>query len=187
MRKLLLFIAAFFMLALAARAQESESFGNFRLVSMVGNNSLVWQKIYAHDFESIEDVSQALFERGMIFKDIVVLDSTTVTCTAHFFFSFELAGYTRSMMPILIANADEVQCRFIFQLKPDRLRITADNIYFPRPRSGGMTPDSDMQSFLDGGKDISKTKTLRSALDMLDKNIQFALDFRTPGYLADNF
>lgn len=188
MRKLLLFIAAFFMLALAARAQESESFGNFRLVSMVGNNSLVWQKIYAHDFESIEDVSQALFERGMIFKDIVVLDSTTVTCTAHFFFNYRNAGYERNQMPIVILNSDELYCRFVFQLKPDRMRVTADRIYLPKNRSDSfLTSEPDMRSFVDAAGRIFQDKIMLRALDMLDKNIQFALDFRTPGYLADNF
>ncbi len=188
MRKTLSFIAAFFMLALVARAQETESVGNFKLVSVVGQNSLVWQKTYAHDFESIEEVSQALFERGMIFKDIVVLDSTTVTCTAHFFFNYRKAGYERSQMPIMILNSDELYCRFVFQLKSDRMRVTADRIYLPKNRSDSfLTPEPDMRSFIDTDGRIMQEKTMTRALDMLDKNIQFALDFRTPGYLADNF
>ena len=73
-------------------------------------------------------------------------------------------------MPIVILNSDELYCRFVFQLKPDRMRVTADRIYLPKNRSDSfLTSEPDMRSFVDAAGRIFQDKIMLRALDMLDK------------------
>lgn len=147
---------------------------------------IVWQNTYAHNFHSIRDLREKLFELGD-FKSLSILNDSTLTCNFYAHLDYSSLGFQRSNMPIALMNGDNVKGRVVVQFKSDRYRITIDRIYFPPGRTPSLSYQDMSIFFKADSAELAKAPFLQRALMFLDKTFQTLVDFRRDGYLKPDF